>query len=51
MTAKKTEWADKYLDRKTVGLIVAGFLLIYAGETWIELRRTLKKAKQAEAAE
>lgn len=51
MTVKKPEWVDKYLDRKTVGLMVAGFLMICAGQTWIELRRALKEAKQAEAAE
>ena len=51
MTAKKPEWMEKYLDKRTVGLIVAGFLLICAGETWIELRRALKEAEQTEAAE
>ena len=51
MTQKKPEWMEKYLDRKTIGLLVAGFLLICAGETMIELRRALKEAEAGRTAE
>ncbi|MBQ1447344.1 MAG: hypothetical protein IIZ14_08875 [Solobacterium sp.] len=51
MTWKKPEWMKKYLDKKTVGLLVAGFLLICAGETMIELRRALKEAEAGRTAE
>ncbi|MCR5372429.1 MAG: hypothetical protein K6E41_03060 [Solobacterium sp.] len=49
MTWNKPEWMKKYLDRKTVGLLVAGFLLICAGETMIELRKALKESRAEEA--